>query len=76
MPGYLHGGNIFFEPGNPDHVFASTGTHGMYESFDKGKTWKELKDSPPFHSIQDIARYDNYVYFSTVGGGCFRKKVK
>ena len=73
MPGYMHCFGVFFEPGRPDHILATIATHGVYESFDGGKTWKEF-DGPPFFNVQRICWYDDYVYFCTFGGGAWKTK--
>ncbi|HBH96180.1 MAG TPA: hypothetical protein DDX89_00080 [Candidatus Omnitrophica bacterium] len=72
-PGYKHCFGVFFEPGNPEHVFATVETHGVSESLDGGKMWKEF-DGPPFYCVQRVFWYDASVYFCTFGGGGWKTK--
>jgi len=73
-PRFVHGMYVNLHPDNPDIVYLSTGTHGLWVSTDAGKTWKRLMKLPFTHATN--VTFDSgdrrIMYVATRGGGVWK----
>ncbi len=71
---YVQAFHVNLEPGHPDHVYLSTGTHGLWVSLNDGQTWQRL-EGLPFISVNNVT-FDpdnaDLMYVATFGGGVWR----
>ena len=77
IEGYIEGFSVALNPTNPEIVYFTSCTHGMFLSRDAGKTWEATtpKNSPPFLNCSRIywdPTDPKTVYIVTFGGGVWK----
>ncbi len=72
--GYVHAFKPMFHPENPNIIYLSTWTHGLWVSTDSGKNWREFKKIP-FLGTSRVTLDpddDSVMYVTTYGGGVWK----
>jgi photosystem II stability/assembly factor-like uncharacterized protein len=73
-PSYLHASYPSIDPYQPQRVWISTGTHGLFVTTDAGKTFKEVK-GVPFRGVNRVTvdpEDHATIWCSSFGGGIWR----
>jgi len=76
---YCHVFAIAFHPKNPDIMYLSVWTHGLFRSEDGGKTWKRIEGIPSQTSINRVTfdpKDPDTIYVTTYGKGVWRGPAK
>jgi photosystem II stability/assembly factor-like uncharacterized protein len=74
--GYMHAYAVLIDPQNPDTIYFSTGTHGLFISHDAGKTWKPVRGIPFNGVLKTVLdpHQKGVIWVLTYGGGIWRGK--
>lgn len=74
---YVHTFAPILHPENPDLIFLTTSTHGIFVSEDGGESWREWK-AIPFMSVHRITFHPSdprTMFITTFGGGVWKVRV-
>jgi photosystem II stability/assembly factor-like uncharacterized protein len=77
--GFVHVFAIAFHPENPEIMYLSVWTHGLFRSEDGGKTWRRIEGIPSETSINRVTfdpKDPDVITVTTFGKGVWRGPAK